>query len=321
MQTPITVDNTLGALLVGFAVSCCLLGIVLAQAASYFSRYHADKSVYKVLVVGILICELIDQALIGHASYFYIIVNFSNVLALLEDSVTWSFILQQTLGSIVGSAVTSCYAIRVWRFSGKNWLISGFLVSLSLAHLACSIVFTVQAFQLPTVSSVAGLKVIGTAALAIGAASDIFTAAILCYFLRKLRTGQKHSDSIVANLMIYAVGTGGVTSVVSISCLILFNLMPSNLVFIAVYFVLSKVYAISFMATLNTRRAVRGKGTDRQNVSTELSGISIPLSSSLPLNSRGTARSPLYQTHFRQRPDAWPIVTESQEEFNMIIAK
>ncbi|KAK7444010.1 hypothetical protein VKT23_015406 [Stygiomarasmius scandens] len=36
------------------------------------------------------------------------------------------------------------------------------------------------------------------------------------------------------------------------------------MIFIATFFVLIKLYAISFMATLNMRRVVRGKGTDRQ---------------------------------------------------------
>jgi len=302
---PITIDNTFGALLVGFAASCCLFGIVIAQVSSYFSRYPADKLTYKLLVAMILVCELADQVLIGHIAYFYIIVNFTNVFALVEGSVTWSFILQETFGAIVGSLVTCCYALRVWRFSGKNVFITGFLIVMSLAHLGCALVFTIQAFQLATVSSVVQLKRIGTISLAIGAATDVITALSLCYFLRKLRTGQKQSDSLVANLMIYAVGTGGVTSIVSITCLILFNLMPSNLIFIAVYFVLSKFYAVSFMATLNTRRTVRGRGTDGHNISTEYSGgVSIPLS--LP-------RSPRRQSHFGQAL-AGPWLAPNQED-------
>jgi len=305
---PITIDNTFGALLVGFAASCCLFGIVIAQVASYFSRYPADKSIYKVLVVTILICEIADQVLVGHLSYIYIIKNFTNPLALVEGSVTWSLILQETIGAVVGSLVTCCYALRVWRFSGKKLFVSGFLIAMSLAHLGCALVFTSQAFQLPTISSVIQLRTIGTTSLAVGAATDIFTAFSLCYFLRKLRTGQKQSDSLVTSLMIYAVGTGGVTSLISITCLILFNTMPSNLIFVAVYFVLSKFYAMSFMATLNTRRAVRGRGTDRQNFSTEPGGITIPFSLR-----GGEPRSPRRQSYFGQT-SAGVWVTQNQEE-------
>ncbi|THU81732.1 hypothetical protein K435DRAFT_735312 [Dendrothele bispora CBS 962.96] len=264
---PFTVDNTLGALLVGFAASCVLFGVVGVQVFSYFRRYPQDKSIYKGMVILIGACELLDQILTGHVVYFYLITNFFNPAALLIGKVSWSIILQQTAGATVGSIVTLCYSIRVWRFSNRNLFITATLVGLSLGHLATSIVFTVQAFHLPTLPAVANLRGIGTIALGLGAATDILTAASLCYFLGKLRTGHKNSDTLVDTLMRYAVSTGVVTSAVSITTLVLFNVQPHNLIFIGVFFVLSKFYAISFMATLNTRRSIRGRGTDRNQTS------------------------------------------------------
>jgi hypothetical protein len=43
--------------------------------------------------------------------------------------------------------------------------------------------------------------------------------------------------------------------------------MPENFIFMGVYFVVSKLYAISLMAALNTRSIVGGRGTDDQNES------------------------------------------------------
>ncbi|PSR70460.1 hypothetical protein PHLCEN_2v13611 [Hermanssonia centrifuga] len=40
--------------------------------------------------------------------------------------------------------------------------------------------------------------------------------------------------------------------------------MPDNFIFMACYFVLSKLYVNSFLATLNTRRVLRGRGTDAE---------------------------------------------------------
>lgn len=108
--------------------------------------------------------------------------------------------------------------------------------------------------------------------------------------------------------------------------------MPSNLIFVAVYFVLSKcrfslciidiphltcqilqstqcpswrrmsfefftVISTSFTYPyrLNTRRTVRGRGTDRQNFSTEPGGFTIPLSLR-----GGEPRSPRRQSYFGQ---------------------
>ncbi|KAL0065911.1 hypothetical protein AAF712_007037 [Marasmius tenuissimus] len=46
----VTIDNTLGAVLVGFAVACVLYGVLVSQVFSYFSNYPMDRPVYKSLV-------------------------------------------------------------------------------------------------------------------------------------------------------------------------------------------------------------------------------------------------------------------------------
>jgi len=108
------------------------------------------------------------------------------------------------------------------------------------------------------------LKNIATISLALGAFTDVFIAVALCYFLRKFRTGQKQSDSVVNNLILYAVNSGLVTCAFSITTLILYNMMPGNFVFMAIFFILSKLFAISLMANLNTRKLIRGRGTYRE---------------------------------------------------------
>uniref|UniRef100_A0A0W0FSE4 DUF6534 domain-containing protein n=1 Tax=Moniliophthora roreri TaxID=221103 RepID=A0A0W0FSE4_MONRR len=264
MSSP-TIDNTLGATLLGFALASVLSGILIHQMFVYFMTYQEDKRFYKLVVTVIF-----------------------NPFAIWVSHDTWSIILQQTIGATVGSIVTMCYAARVWRLSERNHWITGILICLTIAHFVCSLAFTVKAFGLGPIAEVYMIKRIGRASLAFGASSDIATAAALCYFLNKLRKNFQHNLSasrLVDNLVRYGVSTGATTSLVSISCLIMFNLMPQNLVFIGVYFALSKCYAISFMAMyvstslqssssllthplnnrLNTRRLMNGRGMDHSS--------------------------------------------------------
>ncbi|KAJ8093342.1 hypothetical protein PM082_020199 [Marasmius tenuissimus] len=216
--------------------------------------------------------ETADQSFIGHIIYHYGITNFAKPLVLLRADETWSLILQQTFGAIVGAIVKTSFALRVWRFSERNWLITGVVMICVLSQLALSLAFTIKAFQLPNIFAVVHLQTLGTVALAVGVFTDIVIAVALCFFLNRLRTGYRQSDSLVNSLVRYAVNTGAITGAVSLTTLILYNLMPQNLVFISTYFILSKFYAISFMATLNTRRVVRGKGTDKQGTSNPTGG-------------------------------------------------
>lgn len=262
---PPTIHSTLGAVFVGFALACGVYGVLTSQIFSYFRNYPGDKLHFKLLVVLILLLETADQCFIGHLVYYYSIANYFNPIVLQRATMTWSFILQLTAGAVVGAIVKAYFGIRVWRFSARNIWITGLVLLLTLSQLGLALAFTAEAFKLPSVFAVHELQALGTISLGVGVCTDIVTAGALCFFLNRLRTGLKSSDSLVDNLCNYAINTGVLTSTVSVATLILFNAMPANnLYFGATYFILSKLYAISFMATLNTRRAIRGRGTDHQ---------------------------------------------------------
>ncbi|KAI0087891.1 hypothetical protein BDY19DRAFT_953691 [Irpex rosettiformis] len=209
------------------------------------------------------IVEAAHQALIGHASYYYSISNWGNTAVLLYAPI-WSLVVEVLLGALAGTFVKLCFAMRVWRFSGGNIWITALIVLLSFAQLAAATVYTVKGLQLSSLLLVNQLKVVGSLSLILGVVTDFITAAALCWFLRNLRTGYKKDDSLVNLLTLYAVNTGVLTSAVSLATMILYNVMPGNFIFMGCYFVLSKLYANSFLATLNTRRVTRGRGTDAE---------------------------------------------------------
>ncbi|KAG1841929.1 hypothetical protein DFJ58DRAFT_807424 [Suillus subalutaceus] len=255
-------DNTLGALLVGFSVSATAFGMLTIQVFTYYKRFPQDKAAYKALAALIWSISLVDQAFIGHSVYFYTITNYLDPLPLETGKPQWTLILQMTLGAVVGAIVKACFTLRVWRFSYRNWWLTAFLFLMVLAQLGTAIVFTVKCFKLPTFTSIISLKSLGSLSLGIGVVTDISIAAALCFHLQKMRSSHPTADSMINTLTIYAVNTGLLTSTVSLSTLVLFDLMPTNFVFICLYFVVSKLYAISFLATLNTRKTIRGRGTD-----------------------------------------------------------
>ncbi|EGN93830.1 hypothetical protein SERLA73DRAFT_188940 [Serpula lacrymans var. lacrymans S7.3] len=270
MTTPFTLppntkfDSTLGALLVGLAVSAVAYGVFSVQVYTYYRRYPSDKAFYKTIVVLIWILETADEAFIGHCVYYYLVTNFVDPSVLFTAKPVWTLVLQVAFGALVGCIVKVCFALRVWRFSYRNWFLTGSLVLLTLAQMGLAIAYTIRGFQITTLLDLTGLRVVGSLALGFGVATDMSIAAALCYYLQGMRSGYSGSDSLVNTLTIYAVNTGVLTSACSIVTLILYDCMTDNFIFMCFYFVLSKLYAISFMATMNTRKAIRGRGTDRE---------------------------------------------------------
>ncbi|KAH8104756.1 hypothetical protein BXZ70DRAFT_1005263 [Cristinia sonorae] len=256
-------DATLGATFIGFAASSLLFGVLCSQTWTYMSRYPLDRPEYKALVAFVWFLEIVDQAFIGHACYYYTIGGWSNPLVLLKAPI-WSLILQVTLGAAAGGIVKICFAMRVYRFSQRNKFITGLILLLAFAQLAFAGIYTAEGFKAKSLTEVEKLQVVASVALGLGVATDILTSASLCYFLRNLRTGYTKDDSLVNRLTLYAINTGILTSACSLTTLICYDTMPDNFIFMAFYFVLSKLYANSFLATLNTRRVLRGRGTDNE---------------------------------------------------------
>ncbi|KAJ7876721.1 hypothetical protein B0H14DRAFT_2713795 [Mycena olivaceomarginata] len=276
MATLFPVDDTLGAALIGFAFSCVVFGVNTNQCVTYYQRYPEDRIAYKVIVLLIWILELVDQAFIGHGIYFYTITNYSQPLVLLTKPVASTLILQLTVGAVIGTIVRLCFAMRVWRFSQRNVPVTAAVVALTLSELGLAIAYTIKCFQDPFFVTLPNLKVLASLSLGAGVLTDIFTACALCWFLRKFRTGHRRSDTLVNTLTIYAINTGAFTASISLCTLVFYDLRPRDLRFMAFYFILSKLYAISFLCTLNTRKIIRGKGTDHEGPPT--GGASAPAS-------------------------------------------
>jgi len=265
-------DDTLGATAIGFAVSCVVFGVFTTQVFVYFQRYHSDRPAYKVLVSLLWLLELVDQIFIGHSVYYYTITHYASPATLLFGDIIWTLIVQITLGSLVGTIVKLCFAMRVWRFSNRNLVVTGLIVFFTFGSFGLGLAYAIRAFQLNKFVFADRLRIIASLSLGAGVLTDIMTAAALCYFLRKLRTGYRKSDTLINRLSIYAVNTGALTSVVSLTTLILYDVFPHSFYFMAAYFVLGKLYAISFLCTLNTRKVIRGRGTDREGNTSNTSG-------------------------------------------------
>ncbi|KAJ6536208.1 hypothetical protein B0H19DRAFT_1317831 [Mycena capillaripes] len=313
-----TLDNTLGAAVVGFAVSCVVFGILLTQAWTYFSRYNSDAALYKILVVLILLLEATDQSFIGHFVYFYTMASAGNPFALVTGTTTWCVCSAiSSIGSVVGTIVKCCFATRVYRFSERNIFITGLIILLALGQLGVAMVFTVQAFQLSSIPAVFNLKTIATISLGLGLLTDVVTAGALTFFLWRMRTGQKNSaaNSLISHLVTDAINTGVLTTAVSLSTLLLFDFLEGNLIFGATYFMLSKLYAVSFLATLNTRRVVRGRGTDdEESISPSLSHAHSGASRRRN-GTKGSARAAEVETNMFHLGTRMPSMHEGAEEY------
>jgi hypothetical protein len=172
------------------------------------------------------------------------------------------------VNGVVACVVQSFFIIRIFRLCNAKirWWVASGLGILVLCHFAFGIETVAFLFIKKELSRIPEVKLFAATPFALFAVlSDILIAGFLCVLLHGSRTGFKRTDTIVTTLIIYAINRCLLTAVVAILEVIVFSLMPHSLWFVAIDFVIGKLYANSLLATLNSRAAVRAATTDMVN--------------------------------------------------------
>lgn len=203
--------------------------------------------------------------------YTYLIHHFGDLPFI--GVIYWSGGITVLLGILIALAVHSFYVRRVWILSNGSIPVTGIIAFFAICRFGFGIATSILSYtinswaifrerKLPLMTLSVGL---GSAALV-----DILAALALSFYLKRGRSGMQQSDSRINLLMLYTVNTGTLTSIVSILTVILFVAQPKSLAFLGLVEIQSKLYANSFLASLNARRHIRAKFNTTQFTSVEL---------------------------------------------------
>lgn len=298
-------------ILVAGMLACPLYGLTLAQAAYYVRSYPDDKIYLKALVAICVILETAHLALVLESAHFFTIVCKlpENIMGLFL--VRKSFAISFLLTILITALVQAFYALRVWRVNtlhpARRWLVAVVAV-LCVAQVGVGLASDALLQIEPQLTSIqdSKQKVLFSLELSLAVICDVLISAALVYFLRSSRTGYQSTENMINRLIIYSVNTGLVTSAMSIVILILYFTITTNTLFALFLIVISKVYVISLLVTLNSRnhvrelsestnfrtlswRAASGPGLNSENV--ELSSFGPATSGTLYSESRGHSRA------------------------------
>jgi len=282
-----TIENTIGSLFIGWGISAIVFGILCTQAWAYFVRFPDDSIPNKFLVSCVWSLEVAHQIVIGITCWHYSVSNFGSAEQAFSERTPWSLSTMVLLGAVIGTIVKAYFGLRVYRLSKGNFLWAGIICSMSIAQLGTATSYAIRSTH-TAVSQLVTIKTLGTVSLSLGAATDIVTASVLFFYLRTMRTGYSRSDTLINRLISFSVNTGALTSFFSLAVVILYQLMPTNFVFIACYFIVCKLYSNSFLATLNSRGFSRGRVSDSESTPVENAFVMSPRSRLATMNGKGS---------------------------------
>ncbi|KAL4078087.1 hypothetical protein J3A83DRAFT_1728184 [Scleroderma citrinum] len=286
--------NTFGATFIGSCTAMLMYGITTLQTYLYYMYYPNDPRDTKILVAIIWILDTLHIALMCRSIYFYLVSNFGNVVALAEGTCLGTVVLfspnilslspRDPMASHGTNRSDGACSFRIW-----NRFVSLLHLFLLTARIAETVVFMFMKRQFKSLSQITVRANYGhqtmhsrysahflwqyyaaTPFAVTAVLSDIFVAGALCILLRGKRSPFFETNVLVNTLIIYAINRCLLTSLVAIIEVIVFAILPHSLWFLAIDFVIGKLYANSFLASLNSRGSLRDRERRRHDMESSM---------------------------------------------------
>ncbi|KAJ3502983.1 hypothetical protein NLJ89_g8638 [Agrocybe chaxingu] len=249
-------NENLGAIEIGTFLGLILFGILLGQTYSYFGRFTKDRFALRLLVSILVVLELVHTLLLAASIYYDTVTTWQA-----PRTNTYTLSTATFFENLITIIVQLCFAHRIHRLSSPGRLSITALVCAVLAVLRFVGAFAVGVEGILDVAHDGGTGVfvvrvswLITATLSVGAAADVLIAASMIYYLRQLSspTQLRRTTDILNRLTRWTVQTGLLTSLAHVAAILCFQTI-GNLVWLAIYIVLAKLYSNSLLMILNAR--------------------------------------------------------------------
>ncbi|KAK0187536.1 hypothetical protein F5146DRAFT_1003305 [Armillaria mellea] len=321
-----SLGTTFGALFVGATIAAILFGIMNVQVLIYFKRYPNDWALYRHSVALVWALDTVHVALGTHALYHYLIDTSGNLLGSLQvDIICSDCPLELQLQLVVKVwtivLVQGVYAIRLWKLGRHFHRVVPWFVFLAVGASVGAGTYTsvlcydirhqviLQSYVTPNLASVSIINRSIYTFYSVIITADLIIALMMCYYLRKSRSAI-HFSSVSYKVKISAIKPfpiiyGSKRSACSLFSLFSYVMWPKTLIFVAIDFILPRLYINSLLAMFdneNIRHSIppvlrfapnSEEGHATTDISFALSDIPDILSSDKSEISKGTVEPPV----------------------------
>ncbi|KAF8801767.1 hypothetical protein BYT27DRAFT_7197758 [Phlegmacium glaucopus] len=254
----IDIPKTFGALLIGGLFASLLSGFVVIQVIVYFKLYPEDHRRLKTLVLVVWLLDTGHTIAIWLSVWGYFIDSYGDAAEI--DNIHKSLALSVIIPAMLTFLVHIFYAHRIFMLSRRNYILTLPIIILAILRLVSASTTTAFMLKLHTFTLFKrDVRWIFTTGLALSTSVDILITTSLCVLLQSSRTGLEKSNVIIDSLIMYTFETGALTCAGTIASMLCWSIIPNNLVFMGLHFVIGKLYANSLLVTLNTRESTREK--------------------------------------------------------------
>jgi len=250
--------------MVGGIVAAVFSGMVTSQAFSYFKYYVNDDRRIKALVAVVWFLDVCHTIFVSIALWDHLIAHFGDLARI--DYIPWSLAMTIAFTAILTFLVHLFFVHRIFKLSLNNFVIAVPLGLLACARLCFACLTTAKMIKLRSLKEFVALYTWSfSTGLSLSSLLDILITTLLCYLLLQNHKKDSSMNGVLDSLMLYAFENGSLTCAATVTSLVCWLTMHTNLIFMGIHFVISKLYANSLLATLNARKNLYPTGHRSQH--------------------------------------------------------
>ncbi|KAH7929918.1 hypothetical protein BV22DRAFT_1116491 [Leucogyrophana mollusca] len=273
----LTGDGT-GALVIGYTLSFVLMGFLTLQTYIYFTRYSTDRKELRAYVCLLFFTELLISIFTFHG--FWIGATSGNLLFIINDTndisvangnyytdsnspaILWSLQALACLTGFVSFITHGFFCWRMWSLT-QSLPLPAFVMMASLLQFSMVSYGGIQYGLSPSIYSydqnTATMEVFTPVWLCGSLLCDTIITVYMTAVLRREGAKSPFQDtkSLTAKLVRLTIETGLVTTVAAVVELILATALRETVWHLAVFYMISKLYANCVLANLNARQGLR----------------------------------------------------------------
>ncbi|KAH9896098.1 hypothetical protein C8Q73DRAFT_789881 [Cubamyces lactineus] len=219
-----SLNETLGAILLGAVFGFMLHGLMLHQAYRYYRNHADDSTGFKILVLSIVVMETFHTILWIMVCYEYLVTSYFNPISL--NKLHWYIRLTIPTTAFTGVLSGIFYAGRLYYLGPQYRPLVAIVVLVLILSLgwdlgeqrrtpddsACvvihdSVVPQLRHFRSETLLDLEHFSWIVSVAYGLAVLCGVITVSALIFALRRSRTGAKRTNAVVDILVLYMVNT------------------------------------------------------------------------------------------------------------------
>ncbi|KAH7334701.1 hypothetical protein B0J17DRAFT_576991 [Rhizoctonia solani] len=255
MATPeefqVIVEKSYGPFVTGIMMQQLFLGVFCVQVYDYWRIFPTDTPFNRGMVISLTIMTLLQGVMDFINLYRNSVTYYGNFNKF--DEQDWSLFWEIGVTAIIGSIAQVFFLERCYSAT-KNKIVLVVIGTIIAVSLGFGIASSVEFQRIVKLSLVPEIPVPIIGWLTLTAVLDVLISTVLIWTLMRVRTPFRKTEAVITKIIRVTMETSSITASIAVINLVLYLALPGEAYHLLPQLVMGKMYAISVMVTLSSRR-------------------------------------------------------------------